>query len=334
MRKLTLLATIGAVVMVGAAAGVRFAVLPAVHRIPANLDTTVNLTGTADLLDEAAMRSGDLAHAVRTGVPINARERIQVIATEGRIAMIVDETTTGTAEQALSTSRHVWSVDRTTLDAMPAPAGASTHPHEGLVVGFPLSPQPRDYPYWDVITDAPATAHYLRPERHGNRDTYVYQVKAGGPVLDTETLATLPRSLSREALLAFGTTLEPTMRDLLASVSGLLPAQIPLTYTAASDTTYWIDTNTGYVIDLTREQTITATPPNGFTGLSLPTTFTIKLRYSPDSVAQASDGAATAQRGVYLIGTVAPWSLLGVAVLLVLLALWSLTRRSRPATAG
>jgi hypothetical protein len=332
MRKLTLFTAVGAVVLIGAAAAVRFVALPALYQLPADLDTTVQLSGTADLVDAAALQTGDLAKAMRPDTPVVVRERVRVSSTDGAVAVVLDETTmTGPNQTSLVASHRTWAVSRTTMEAAPAPAGATVQPHEGLVVGFPLSPQARDYTYWDTSTETAVPAKYLRAERKADRDTYVYQVQASGPLKDADTLAGLPSTLSKEAILGLAASLPPAQQQLLAPLAGLLPAQIPLTYTTTTDTTFWIDTLTGSPVDVHRKQVIAAGPPGGFAGIKLPTEFTVELAYTPDTVTASRDLSASAQQSLFLFGTVTPLGLVVLGLILALVAIVSFARRRRTA---
>jgi Porin PorA len=328
MRKSTVFLTVSAIVLAGAAVAVRYVVLPATRQLPSTVDSTVTLTGTMDLFDEAALRSGNAAGVVRRDVPVTVTQRVRVESVDGATAVVSDETKmTGPGSSTIMSSRNLWAVDRTTLAEVTNVSGTTVTPHTGLVVGFPLTPEPKDYPYWDTTTQSAATARYLRAESHAGRDAYVYQVQATGAVKDPQVLATVPAALPKEALLAFAAGLGPQAQAMLANLAPLLPAQIPLTYKATSDMTFWVDTGTGYVLDVHRSQQVAADLPAEFAQLGLPTEFTVELAYTPDSVNAAGADAATAGDGLFLLGTVGPLVLLGLALILLLVAVLVAARR-------
>jgi Porin PorA len=333
VRKSILFSVCGVVLLVAAAGAVRFAVRPSLQQLPAHLDTTLHFAGTANLLDASAMQTGNLAAAFRNNVPVTAQEHVRVISTHGRTAVVTDETSLAGADGTkLATSSHTWAVDRKSLDAAPAPAGSAAQPHEGLVVGFPLSPKPHDYPYWDSLTQTRATASYQRTERHGGRRTYVYTVHASGALKDTALVAGLPTALPKTVLLGLAGTLPAAVRDGLAASAAVLPDQLPLSYAATGDSTYRVDTETGYVIDVNQKQSVVASIPLGTASIPLPSVFAVDMHFTPASVEATSRDAATAERGLFLIGTGVPAALLALAVLLVLLSLWLAVRRwARPA---
>ncbi len=335
MRKSILYSMSGVVLLLAAAGAVRFAVRPSLQQLPANLDTTLHFAGTADLLDASAMQTGDLAAAFRSKVPVTAQEHVRVISTHGRTAVVGDDTSLAGADGTkLATSTHTWAVDRKTLDAAPAPAGSAAQPHEGLVVGFPLSPKPHSYPYWDSLTQTRATANYQRTERHGGRQTYVYTVHASGALKDTALVAGLPTTLPKAVLLGLAGTLPAAVRDGLVASAPLLPDQLPLSYAATGDSTYWVDTATGYVIDVKQSQTVVASIPLGTASVPLPSVFAVDMHFTPESIDATGRDASTAERGLFLIGTAVPAALLALAVLLVLLGLWLAARRTGRPAAG
>src|SRR5262245_34379535 len=93
MRKATLFTTVGAIVLVAAGATVRFYVAPSLVQLPADLDTTVRLTGTASMIDPVAIQSGDLLHAFRNNIPVTVADHVKVTSTSGQTAVVSDETT-------------------------------------------------------------------------------------------------------------------------------------------------------------------------------------------------------------------------------------------------
>jgi hypothetical protein len=336
MRKSTIVAAIGIVILVAGAAAVRYVALPAVHQLPSNVDTNVNLSGTIDLFDEAALLSGNVAGVIKKDVPVAVAEHVKVISTAGATAVVSDETTiTGPGSTTIMSSKNTWAVDRNTLLAATAPAGTTVTPHEGLVVGFPLTPEPKDYPYWDTTTQTTATAQYLGTESHAGRQSYVYQMKSSGAVKDPQILDAVPSGLPRDALIAFAARLGPQVQQLLATLAPLLPAEISLSYVATTQTTFWVDTATGIVLDVNRTQKVGADLPAQFSQLGLPTEVNLSLAYTPETVAKSSADAAKAVDGLRLIGTVIPLALLGLAVIVLLLALMAaLRRRARRTPTG
>ncbi len=77
------------VVLAALAAVVRFVVAPGLTELPGDTDLTVRYAGRATMLDDEALRSGDTAHAVRSGIPVTvdrspARRRTPSTESAGR----------------------------------------------------------------------------------------------------------------------------------------------------------------------------------------------------------------------------------------------------------
>ena len=116
MRKSTVFLSIGAILLVAASAAGRFVVLPALKQLPANLDTTVHLSGTATVLDPAALASGDLPNLLKSNVPVTVAEHVSVVSTSGETAVVSDElTVAGPGNATIQASKHSWAVNRRTL---------------------------------------------------------------------------------------------------------------------------------------------------------------------------------------------------------------------------
>ena len=321
MRKSALLLGAGGVLLLAAAAAVRFTVLPQVHQVPATLDTTIHYSGTATMLNAAALANGDLAHAFATGVPVTAVQEVKVTAIHDTTAVMPSAVVvTGADKSTLLGSQHVYALDRVTLEAVTPPAGSEAEPATGLVLGFPLTPKAIDYQYWDTTTQAATPAKYTRAETHAGRDTFVYIVKASGPVKDPKTLAVLPANLPKAALAGLATALPAAQQEMLAPLLPQLPDSLPLSYTSVTDTTFWVDTATGSVLETQQKQTITAALSGPTGSLPLAAVVDLNLKTADADVTSGAATAADAQRALTLIGVVTPLVLavLGIALLLAI----------------
>jgi hypothetical protein len=342
VRRSTLLLTGGAVVVLAFAAALRFTIVPGLQQLPDDLDTTLHYSGTADILDEAALMRGDLVGGFRKGVPVELEQRVRVVSAHGRTVVVTDETElTDPENTVLSATKHTFAVDRKNLAAVPAPAGVTVEPHQGLTVGFPIPPEPGDYTYWDYPTAIGATATYVRDEQRGGRETYVYRMATAGPLRDASVVGDLPTALSKQVLLGFAPSLPQDQQQMLARYAPLLPDQLALSYTAEGENTFWVDSATGYVVDVARRQTVTASLALGPVVVPLAEVFSLDLRFSRDTARTITDDASSAARGLTLISVVVPVVLVVLAVLLLLVPLLLSRRRarrpqgtvSRPATA-
>lgn len=331
MRRSTLLLTGGAVIALALAAALRLTIVPGLQQLPDDLDTTLHYTGKADILDQAALLKGDIANGFKNGVTVNLEQRVRVVSAHGNTVVVTDETElTGPDNAKISNTKHTFAVNRKNLAAATAPAGVTVEPHEGLTVGFPIPPAANDYTYWDYPTATGATAAYVRSEQRAGRDTYVYTMKTAGPLRDASVVGDLPTALPKATLLAFAPTLPADQQAQLKQYEALLPDQLPLSYTAEGENTFWVDTQTGYVVDVARKQKVDVSLALGPIVVPLASVFSLDLRFAPDTVRSITDDASSAGSGLSLISVVVPLALVALAVLLVILAVF-LARRRRPA---
>ena len=328
MRKSTVLLTTGAIVLVAAAAVTRFAVFPAVDQVPANTDITAHLAGTANLLNASALASGDAAHAFLTNQPVTGTQVVKVTSTEGRTAVTsMTLTIHGPDGSTLVHATHVFAVDRVTLEPATAPSGSNAEPHTGLAAGFPLTPAKTTYQYWDTMTRTATPATYTKTDTLNGRSAYVYTIHAAGPIKDPTTLAALPPALPKTALAGLAARLPVAQQQALSTLLPQLPSAVPLTYSSSTDSQAWVDTETGYLLDLTEHQTITAdrTTPAGAEPLGQ--VLDITLSGTSGTVAASADRAHTIATVLVLVGTVAPLTLAGLGLVLVILLVVLARRR-------
>ncbi|GAA4737325.1 porin PorA family protein [Phytohabitans rumicis] len=291
MRKARALTVAGAAVLIAASAAVRFVAVPALVKLPADLDTSVRLSGTASLVDMAAIAAGDLGNTIRLNIPVTVSNRVRVTSTRGDTAIVLNESTVeGPGNATLQTTSHTWAIDRRTFLQAPAPPDSAVQPHTGLVLGFPLPPEPKDYPWWDFPTQTVVPARYRGTEQFAGRQAHVYTVHADGQVKDPVIVRTIP-------------------------------AGTPVTLTSISDTTFWVDTVTAVVLNVQQKQVTRASI--AILGLTLPpiTVFTLDASYSPESAATLRDTASTADQGLFILRTVIPLVLLGLGLALAALAI-------------
>jgi hypothetical protein len=323
VRKSTVLLAAGAVVVLAFAALLRFTIVPGLQQLPDDLDTTLHYTGKADILDQAALLKGDMAGGIKTGVPVELQQRVRVVSAHDQTVVVTDETElTGPGDATLSKTRHTFAVDRRNLAAAPAPDGVTVEPHDGLTVGFPIPPEPTDYTYWDYTTATGATAAYERTELRSGIETYVYSMTTKGPLRDASVVGDLPTALPKSVLLAFAPSLPQDQQQMLAQYASLLPDQLPLSYTAEGENTFWVDKVTGYVVDVARKEKVDVSLALGATVVPLASVFSLDLRFAPDTVKSITDDATSAARGLMIISVVIPIALVVLAVVLVLVAVF------------
>ncbi|WP_419992981.1 porin PorA family protein [Streptomyces boninensis] len=326
LRKRTIALGAGAVIVLAGAAVLRFAVVPAVHQVPDDLDATARYAGTASMLNAAALKSGDTKNAFVKGIPVTASQRVHVTGTDGGTAVVSEVLTVRAPDgKKLRNAQHRYAIDRVNLDAAKPPQGSKAEEHQGLSVGFPLTPKKTSYPFWDAATQATAPATYRKTVTAEGREAYVYHFQQMGKVADRATLAALPKALPKAQLKGLAAGQPKGKRDRLSAALGRLPDPVPVTYTSTADTTFTIDRETGTPLRAAKSQTVTA---NIAGGTPLAQVMDLRLNSTPASVKERAGDAADAARLLSLAKTVIPLSLLGLAVLLAVAAAWTARRRN------
>jgi hypothetical protein len=285
-------AALAAVGLVTLAVSVKFVILPSLLQLPEDLNLSIQLIGTASLVDAKALQAGNLQQVIRSKVPITITNSVKVVSIEGQTAVIANRATvTGPNEQILSDNVHSWAINRRTFQPAPVPPGSDAQPHQGLVAGFPLDIRPRDYPFWDFATQSVAPAKYLGTETMGGREAYKFNVYASGPVKDPGLLR-------------------------------MRPAGIPLNLTATTDATYWVDAHTATVLQVNQKQDTRAALALGGVTVPIGSVFSLDAHFTPEAADRVRQNAAKQQRGVSLLRTTIPAALGLLATGLVALAAW------------
>ncbi len=334
-RTSLVLAVLG-VLLIVAAAVVRFVVVPTATKLPEDLDVMLEFEGTYNGINPAVL-SGGATEVMAEDVPIQAVRNVTAESTDGDTEIVLrkDERTVGDGEPAVTEVR--FAVDRETDEAGPAPEGAEdVTDAEGLVFTFPIDPQPEDgvYEYWDQYTRQAAPVTFEGEETLGGRDVYRYESVAEGELADPAAL-NLPTSLPKETLAALAPGLEgmvaPELLAALPSVLPSLPAEIPIAWTSKITTMVDADRELGATIAGGSTQEITGSLDLGITTVDVPFA-TIAIYSTDESIEDRGSEVSGQARLLTLLGTVLPIVALVLGVLLILAALL-LARRAAARTA-
>jgi hypothetical protein len=322
--------------LIAAAAILHWAVVPNQKVLPADTNTTRQLTGTADvLLNPQALASGDLGNALVTGVPITAERSVKAIATDGNKAEVTDSRVLRSANgDLIGQSETNYAVDRKSLEAVTnIPSTWEVTQHEGLTVSWPIGAAKKDYTAWINETKSTTPVKYVREENIAGVNTYVYEASSpSAPIKDEQTLSTLPQSLPASALALLGSRLPlpDEAKAQLALALPSLPDPVPLSYTYEVKSTYWVEPSTGIVIDTSREEIRKV----GLGPLSAPV-YDVSTEFTEESRTAAAGEATDKRNSINTFAKTIPLSLLipGLIALVVGLVAWMMgRRRAAPAT--
>ncbi|MFG2548021.1 porin PorA family protein [Streptomyces sp. NPDC048594] len=321
-----------AVILVAAAAVVRLVVAPNATKLPADTDQTVHYAGETTMLDVKALRSGDTAHVLRSGIPVTADRRVRVTSTQGDTAVIEDTMTVRAGEQS-SPSSKTYAVDRASRKGVPPPASTSAENSRGaLSSAFPPDAEQDDsYTYYDATTRSIVPVRYTGTARREGREVNVYEIKVSAAVKDPAVSKPLPTALPKKLFASLVPALDAKTRARLTpTVLAALPDPVPLTYLGQSTLVAYVDQRTGIAVDQTvSRRTVATTSVDGAPTPLLPVSV-VTLQVTPESVQDLGDKATSAGRLLTALTVLAPLAMVaGAAVLL--LATFMLSRRRRAA---
>lgn len=327
---------VGLILFLGAGL-LAFWITPAyVARLPADTDTTRTYTGTiASMLNPAALASGNISAAVRTGLPLTIKRRTQVLQTSGDAALVKDASTATSGSQSIGAITDRYSLDRYNLKATaPHPSGWNVVDAKGLTINWPIGANKQNYTGWEHYTYTTVPLRYVKQQQRAGISTYVYQASiAATPIKNPQVLHALPASMPVSlAQAAAAAGLIP--KSLVANIGKAYPGKttIPLGYTYQATSTYWVDPTTGVVVDLTtnEKQMVGAKLPNGSIIPVFPA-LVDSYKQSPSSVAAAANDAKNGGGAITALGMTVPIILaaIGFVLLVVAVVLWVIGSRRR-----
>ena len=311
MRRTPLFLGIG---LLAAAGVLAFVVVPGQAKFPADVDTTSVYEGRLDVrFDTDALARGDLAELFVRDVDVTVENRTRTLDVDGDLALV------GTEGVALDpdgtqirTSDGLYVIDRVTM--------LTTNDHdwqdvpergEGLVTGFPIGTEARDYTGWsDEIGDT-VPLRYERTEERAGVETYVFTSSiTNGVVVDEDTLSLVPDALPKDVIVQLASTIElpDALAGQLDALIPLLPDPVPLGLAYSGRTTLWVEPTTGVVIDLERTESRAAFLDVPVIPMVVPVVDVWAWSYAATdaTVAAAVDTAEDAASRLQLFGTTLP----------------------------
>jgi hypothetical protein len=320
MRKALVAAVVVGAVLVAASVVIRFVAAPWLVKLPSDVNETRVFNGTATtLLNAPALASGSTTNVVLHNVPIVATHATKVLDTNSDSALIADTHALTAAGAPVATSTYNYAVDR--KDMARGSGFNNVTKQTGITFNFPIDSQKHDYTGWVSDTGTPTTLKYTGTGKRGGLDVYTYAANVPAtPLTDQHQLATLPKALPKAAIpgLAAANGVPPALLASAQPLLDALPAQVPLAYTYQAQATFYVDPQTGVVVDLTQHEVRSAAIA-GAQGLpSFPIadlTFTSTPATLNDAVKDANDRGDS----ITLLESTLPWSfgIAGVILLLV-----------------
>ncbi len=315
------------VLLIVAAAVVRFWVVPTVSKLPGSTDVTVTYEGTGTLLNPAALQSGDTANVMATDVPVTVDRHIYVSNTKGNTAITHDDFVVSAPGMEVKTD-HTYALDRKSMEPAPAPEGTTVQEHTGITIGLPIHPDgDKSYTLYDFATQQDFPMQHQAGSTVKDRQVLNYTVAASGPLKDPAMLAALPPALPKAQLAGLAGLLPPEVRaEMTPDVLASLPDPVPFTYTADTQYGLAVDDTLGTPADGTIKQQVTANISVGGQTVPLLPVLAIDTALTDQSVADSADTASSTATKLTLMSLWVPLALLLVGIVLIA---WGVLRRSK-----
>jgi hypothetical protein len=339
MRKAAISSGIIGVVLLVAAGLMAWWITPSyIARLPSDYNKTRTYDGTIrSLVNTAALATGNLGAAIKTGLPAKLTDQVKVQQTSGNSALVQDTRTITAAGSPVASTVSHYAVDRQNLAATAShPGNWRVTPATGLTVSWPLGAKQQNYTGWVYLTQTTTPLRYIKQAQQGGINTYEYQATVPPtPIKNSQALAKLPKTLPTSLLARISAAgiIPPSQ---LANLAKAFPhaTSVPLGYTYQASNTYWVAPSTGLVVNVSTNETEMG-------GIALPTGKIIPLipvlsdtyHASSASLSAAVTDANNGSSTISTWGVIVPIVAAAVGFVLVVLAviLWLRGRsRGRP----
>ena len=306
-------------------------VIPGIAQWPDDVDSARAYEGElAVMLNADALATLDVANIFLRDVPVTIDRQVKTLEVDGEKALVSDVAVMSSPAGPLQQAEDIYSIDRKTmLHIDNFTDDTRVIDREGLVVGFPIGTEAAGYVGWNGDTMETNTLSFVREEEHEGLNTYFFTAASGpdlitDPVLLSQFPAALPKAVIEGLVPALG--LPDEMMAQLGQALPLLPDPIPLAYTYAYETQYWVEPDSGVLIDYNKMESRSVALN---VGEVQPLAEVMHLEYAQTaaSVADAVADAEDAKGQLFWLGTVLPYALVVLGAILALLGIVAFSRK-------
>jgi hypothetical protein len=348
------------VVLIIAALVVKMVILPSMAVFPDDVDTVRKYEGTLHvMLDPNALATMDLANLFLNEVPVTLERHVTTEEVDGNKAIVLEKAAMLAPDGSTIQATEDWyAIDRKTMNAIPDFSGNDkVVPREGLVIGFPIGTEKKDYPGWSDDYQKTTTAEYAEEEVEiKGLNTYVFESSSPAKeIVGPAMLSMFPEAIPKDLFLqlAGGIDMGP-MQEVFALLVPNLPDMIPLKYTYEYETRYWVEPATGVLIDYNKHETRQVALSKDFLmgaipeGVELPEdvanvwsmlpdplplleVFDLEYVAAESSIEDAANDAKDARGQLNLYGTTVPLILIVLGVVLIVVGVVLFLRKGQGA---
>lgn len=238
----------------------RFAVVPGLKQFPDDVDTTRRYTGTMPVLFSPQ------TFEFMLDLDIDLERHFSTEATDNGVALVKEKQTLSSGGTPLQQIVKHYAIDRKTMevsDDYPAAWAENDGfwPRAGLVLGWPIDTEKKDYPGWSDDYRAEVTLKYEGEVEHEHAKINTYYFTAASEALpihpDAVAAMGLPPGLEKAQFQALieGTDISDMVKMLLPTLLERIEGDIvPLSYYYQYEGEYWIEPRTGVLIDTKKHE--------------------------------------------------------------------------------
>jgi hypothetical protein len=314
------------ILLIAAGLVVKLAIMPMQAQFPDDTDKTRQYEGTlVVMLNPAALASMDLANLFLSNVQVALSRHVTTEQVDGSKALVREQatmaTSTGTALQATD---KWYTIDRKTMEHIANFTDNTSVQdlRQGLVVGFPIGTEKKDYTGWSDDYQATVVLKWIGEEEHAGVNTYHFE-SSGGPqaILDPTVLAVLPPAIPKALLAQLVPVLAPDLAAQFGQLAQALPDPVPFSYTYEYTTEYWVEPASGVIVDYEKTEKRAAVLESALVpGGALPVGSVFELTYKQTafSVEESVADAKDAKNMLNLFGMIVPYAAIGAGAILFL----------------
>ncbi len=312
---------------------VQFVVIPGMAQFPEDVDSGRSYEGElALMLNAQALAEMDLANVFIRDVPVTIDRTVKTLEVDGGKALVLDTAVLSGPAGPIQSSESTYTIDRKTMEHIDNfTDNTDVLNREGLVVGFPIGTSSEDYLGFNDDTQTTNTLAFARKEERAGVSTYVFEATSGPDVItDPALLSTFPSELPKAVVegLVPALGLSDEAMGQLGAILPSLPDPVPLAYLFTYETTYWVEPDTGVLVDYEKMESRLVALNLG--GDPVPVGEVMHLEYAQTaaSVEEAAKDATDAQGQLFWLGKVMPYTLIAGGALIAVLGLLTLKRKA------
>jgi hypothetical protein len=248
------------IVLVVAGLVLNLVIVPSMKQLPDDVDTTRTYVGTAPVIFDPA------AFQFMRDLNIDLTRHLETEATDGGVELVKEEQSLSSQGRLLQQVLKRYAIDRKSMETTAQyPASWADLEgfwlREGLVIGWPIGTEKKDYLGWSDDYHATITLSYSGEVMHDRAkiNTYYFKASSGPRLIDPDYVKALglPPEIPKDVFTALvgQTDISDMVKRFLPLVLEQLPGDnVPLAYYYEYEGEYWIEPKTGVLIDTKKHE--------------------------------------------------------------------------------